>query len=195
MSLLVLSAARFEAEQSLEVLKKKYAVEYYEIGIGPIPAAKSDVHLQEICKGRDVLYLGSCGSFYPYEDLHLITVDKVYWMPACLRMGLSSVPEGLYSPYEFQISNSLEKKSVLTSATISLVDMIDEKQKFNLPPAQHLVENMELYACAPSLLKAKTLNIILGVTNQVGPQGHDQWLANFKKIAKMTAEFLERKDL
>lgn len=192
MTLLVVSAVFFEAEASLHVLKKKDpSLEYFELGIGPLHAAKSAAALKEKCRGKDVLYLGSCGSFYAFDKAHLITVDTVYWMPPCLRAGLSGAPEGLYPPYTFpEASLPLPKKSVLTSPTVSLTDHFDTDLETKLPSKEDLVENMELYACAEALLEAKSLHTILGVTNQVGPEGRKQWASNFRDIAFLTSEFL-----
>lgn len=193
MSLLVVSAVQFEAEASLEVLKH---AEYFEIGIGCLAAAKSEAALAERCRGRDVLYLGSCGSFYPFEKVHLITADKTFWMPPCLRTGIAGAPEHLYPPIEFPESKfDLPRKSVLTSPSVSLVSHIEPHVQSTLPPKDHLVENMELYACANALLQSRSLNVILGVTNEVGPEGRKQWAASFRKVATLTAEFVDRQHL
>jgi hypothetical protein len=194
-NLLVVSAIRFEAEASLEVLKKQYtSVDYFEIGVGPLAAAKSEARLGDLCTGRTVLYLGSCGSFYEFEKPTLVTVDKVYWMPPCVRTGIAEIPERFFpSPIEFpKPTLDLPQKSVLTTPSISLVSNFAPKISESLEPHSSLVENMELYACAEGLLKARSLHIILGVSNQVGPDGRRQWAQNFRDAAYRTAQFLEK---
>ena len=190
---LLFSAARFEAEPSLEVLKNKYgSVDYFEIGIGPLAAAKSEAHLQEVCAGRIVYFVGSCGAFYPFHELHLVTVDTVYWMPTCVRMGLGGFPESLFPKKSLSTKLDLPKKSVLTSVSVSLSCEISETVAKTLPPKDQLVENMELYACVDALAKAEEIHIILGVTNQVGNKGRLQWAENFQRVAELTAEFIRR---
>lgn len=195
MTLLVVAAARFEAEQSLAVLKTfDPSVEFFELGVGPLPAAKSEARLFERCRGKDVIYIGSCGSFYPFETLHLTTVDEVHWMPPCMRTGIASYPEQFWQkPYKCpEAILPLLKKSVLTTPSISLVDHFAPNIVSKLPPIHSLTENMELYTVMDALLQARSLHTILGVTNQVGPEGSKQWEKNFREIAKMTAEFLQQ---
>ena len=195
MTLLVVAAARFEAEQSLSVLKSvDPTVEFFELGVGPLPAAKAEAALLEKCRGKDVLYIGSCGSFYPFEGLHLTSADEVHWMPPCMRTGIASYPEE-FSMKPFQCPESpleLPRKSVLTTPSISLVDHFAPEVLSIIPHRNSLTENMELYCVMGALLQARSLHTILGVTNQVGPEGSRQWEANFREIAKMTAEFISR---
>ncbi len=193
MSLLVVSAFKPEAKPTLELLtKNKVPFEYFQLGVGPIHAAKSEALLKKAARGRTVLYVGSCGSFYSFKDLHLVSVDSVYWMPPCLRTGIAKIPLILHKPIYFPNSEiSLPKKAVLTSPSVSLVNAFAENVEKNLPSKELLVENMELYACAEALLEAKSLYVILGVTNEVGPSGSKDWEKNFKEIAHMTASFVE----
>ena len=89
-NILLISAARFEAKPSIEILRKnniKY--DYFEFGIGPIHAAKSAEKLKERAKGKNVIYLGSCGTFSDFREPYLATVDQVHWMPTAERMGLA----------------------------------------------------------------------------------------------------------
>ncbi len=193
MSLLVVSAVRFEAEPSLQILRDKgLAFTFFELGIGPLNAARSAVRLGELCRNRTVLFLGSCGSFYPFHAPHLLTVDTVWWLTPCVRAGIAGFPEHVHPPFSLpQTRLALPVKTVLTAASISLSSDFAPAVRAKLPDPEHLVENMELYACIEALLEAKTLDLILGVTNAVGSQSRAQWASHHRRVAQLTAEFLE----
>lgn len=191
MSLILVAAVQFEALPSLEVFRNlDLPVEFFELGIGPINAAKSAAKLANKCKDKNVLYIGSCGSFYPFQAPHLITVEKIFWMPPCVRTGIAGHLDGLHPPYSLKANLALPVRSVLTSPSISLIDEISTSIAANLPSRESLVENMELYACFSGLQQARSLRILLGVSNAIGPQGRIQWQTHFKTVAKMTAEFI-----
>ncbi len=192
MSLVVVSAVRFEAEATLELfVRLGIPHEYFSVGIGPLHTARSSVELRERCRGRDVLYLGSCGSFYTFAEPHLVTTQNVYWMPACLRTGIAGFPEHIYPKIVLPPTKlPLPQKDVLTSASVSLTSDFADDVRAKLGSAENLVENMELYACADALRESQSLSIILGVTNEVGPQGRSQWATHFKAVAQMSADYL-----
>ncbi|MBI2602370.1 MAG: hypothetical protein HYW48_04875 [Deltaproteobacteria bacterium] len=198
MSLLVVSAAHFEAQATLELLEKRNVpASFFLLGVGPIHAARAEQRLGEASKGKDVIYVGSCGSFYPFEDLHLVSIDRAYWVPPCYRTGISDNLDGLYPPIKFPPGIfSLPKfglpvKKLLCSPTISRVDHFDERIAKTLPSPDELVENMELYVCARALIdNARSVNVILAVTNRVGPEGRLQWKRNFANGAALTAQFV-----
>lgn len=192
MSLLVVSAVKFEALPSLESLRSLNThIDFFELGIGPINAAKSAAVLTEKAKNKNVLYLGSCGAFYPFEAPHLITVDKILWMPPCVRTGIAGHLDHLHPPYSTKVNLDLPICSVLTSPSISLTDEISPNLVAILPSRERLVENMELYACFGGLEYARSVQILLGVTNAIGPQGRIQWQTHFKTVAKLSAEFID----
>lgn len=193
MKILLVSAVRFEAQDILSACENLgREIEYFEVGIGPIHAAKREESLAREAKGKHVIYIGSCGGFYDFTSPHLVSVEKVLWMPPCLRTGLAQEPEGLHKPFEIpsEIKTfDLPQKTLLTSPTVSLKD--DILESLRLPPASELVENMELYSCVGGILSsAKKFDVVLGVTNQVGPNGRLQWRENFRKVAKMTSDFV-----
>ena len=191
-SIIVISAIPFEAQETCSVLREHLpCTEYALVGVGPIAAAKSEAVLAEKCKGKIALYIGSCGSFYEFEKPHLVTTQRVHWMPPCIRTGIASAPEHLYQPYDLSIPRlNLPIKTVLTSPSISLVNDFSPTLYQRLPPSSDLVENMELYSCGRGLTQALSLHIILGVTNGVGPEGRKQWAMNSRHVAKMTAEYV-----
>ena len=190
-SLLVISAVGFEAKPTLDMLEKNNIEhEYMEIGIGPINAAKSTTALKEKAKGKNVIYLGSAGSFGEFSAPYLVMVNKVYWMPTAERMGIAKYMEDLHKPISIPATGNfdLQAKTVLTSTSVSL----DASISLDLPEQSKLIENMEAYSVAAELNEvAESVDIIFGITNGVGPEGSKEWVKNFKKISAMTAEYLE----
>lgn len=190
-SLLVISAVGFEAKPTLDMLEKNNIEhEYMEIGIGPINAAKSTTALKEKAKGKNVIYLGSAGSFGEFSAPYLVMVNKVYWMPTAERMGIAKYMEDLHKPISIPATGNfdLQAKTVLTSTSVSL----DASISLDLPEQSKLIENMEAYSVAAELNEvAESVDIIFGITNGVGPDGSKEWVKNFKKISAMTAEYLE----
>lgn len=194
---LLVSAVRFEAEAALSVLRQKDDEwDYFEVGIGPLNAAKSEAALAAVAVGKRVVFIGSCGSFYPFQRPHLVSIDTVFWMPPCVRTGLAQMPDGIHPPVALAPSGFplLPKKKLLTTPSISLRD--DILPNLDLPARDDLVENMELYACIGGMLaNAAKFDVIMGVTNQVGPLGREQWRANFKHVTQMTADFIANSKL
>ena len=56
MTLLVLAAAQFEAQKTLDLLRqRKISYDFFEIGIGPLNAAKNFYSLEKKCLGKKMV--------------------------------------------------------------------------------------------------------------------------------------------
>lgn len=191
MNLVIVSAAKFEALPLLcELNEKKISYTYFELGIGPLATAKSEEKLEALCHKNHVIFLGTCGSFAPFEKPYLIKASKTYWMPTGVRTGISDFNHEWYPPISFDNTkkNSLASKIILTSPEISLSKKIS-CESF-LEASDECFENMELYPVAKALNKAHHLDIILAVTNELGPTARKQWQNNFKESAKLTKDYV-----
>lgn len=190
--LLVISAVKFEAKPTLEMLDSNGVnYEYMEFGVGPINAAKSALKIKNGAKGKNVLYLGSVGTFGVFTDPHLVVIDKVWWMPTAERMGLAKCMEDMNTPVDIPLTGyfDLPVRQILTSSSVSFTADIS----VNLPQHDVLVENMEAYSIVGDLIEsAQSLDVIMGVSNAVCPEGSTQWAENFELVSNMTAKYLER---
>ena len=189
---LIVSAVQFEVEPLLRSLEKEgFASDYYALGIGPLQAAYKARELEKLCSNKKVLYIGTCGSFANFDKPYLIQAKKTLWMPTGVRTGSSHALEKWNPPVSLKTNTALDlaEKTILTSPELSLTDSICDKVLKDYP-REVLCENMELYAVAEALKSAKELNIILGVTNQVGPEGHEQWKTYFKEVSELTKNFV-----
>lgn len=193
MSLLVIAAVKFEALPLLEELyKRNFSFDFFPVGIAPLNAAKSSEKLAETCQGRDVLYIGSCGSFAPFKKPYLVRATSTYWMPAGIRSGISDIEASWYPKITFpqgKLGGKLPEATILTSPEISLTKTI-KRECLKEEKIENLFENMELYPVAEALKQSRSLDIILGVTNEICQDSRKQWKENFKEVALLTKEFI-----
>ncbi len=191
MQWLIVSAAPFEAKPTLDLmLSKGVDVAYESCGVGALEAARRSPALRQAAKGRNVLFLGTCGSFYaPNKICELVTAASVAWLPTCVRHDLayqvqgSDLPISLPPPFA---KIQLPRRAVVCSPAIS----VSSRLPLSFDPP-NTVENLELYSCAEALLvDAESFSVILAVTNEIGPGAHSQWKANFQLAAQSTANYL-----
>lgn len=194
MSILIISAVKFEAQPTIDKLTKhSVQVDFIECGIGPLNASRSVAKLKSAAKGKQVFYLGSAGTFGDFPSPFLCTTDEIHWMPTGERMGHAKFMETLHPPHSLKLPNPLNLPvvSILSSTSVSFSGEIALP---HLPAPEKLVENMEAYCIARDLYEAAdSLEIVMGITNQVGPQGSVQWSENFKSVAEMTANYMEKR--
>ncbi len=193
---LLVSAAPFEAEPTLAACKKAgLDVSYASCGIGPLHAAKAEHNLKELAAGREVIFIGTCGSFLPGQGLQLVHATKTIWFTPCLQAGIAWAIDGLYPVIDLppppKSAPPLPKKIIATSSTISRERAYLRNTETLLPfPEKDLVENCELYACAEGLKAARSLLVVMAITNEIGPNARSQWKNNFGPAAELTAEYV-----
>jgi hypothetical protein len=191
-SLIIVSAAPFEAEATIKVCQGLGVhTTYLSCGIGPLKAAKAEQMIKEQVSGKTVLFLGSCGSFTAFKEIHLVQAYKTIWFTPCLQAGISWAIDGLYPPMDVPSSLDLPKKVIATSSTISKEKAYLRNTETLLPdPEKDLVENCELYSCIEGLKAAAKLSVIMAVTNEIGPDARKQWRDNFRPAAELTAAYV-----
>jgi hypothetical protein len=188
---ILIAAAKFEIDPLANSLQQLgHAPEAKLTGIGALAAAKKVKALGEACRGRHVFFVGTCGTFGPFQKVHLIRAADVVWLPTAERLGFSytvkdsAPPITLPEPPAF--ARSLPAKRVICSPAISLVAKLDPTTT-----PDSAVENLELYSCIGEIAaQAARVAVILAVTNAVGPDSHSQWRQNFAAAAGLTAEFI-----
>lgn len=191
MNPVIIAAAKFEIEPLVAELKQHgHSPEFGLVGIGAINAAKNARVTADFCRNRDVIFVGTCGSFVPFDGVKLIRATKVFWSPTGERVGLAYTVRDTAPPISLPDppiwATQLDTRQVLCSPTISLTNHLSP----NLP-AEALVENLELYSCISDIAEVcATLAVILAITNQVGPDSHAQWRQYFSIAASRTAEFI-----
>lgn len=196
---LVLAAGEFEAASSLAVLRSLGVPHrFVELGVGPLIASRRAATLAEdLDLSTHVLYIGTCGVFAPFREVFLVSGYELSFSTVGHRLGLEWVPNGLYPSVSLSLPVSspldlgaLPCKKVLTSSGVSLSSELGRPEPVSLVDPDQYVENMELYALAPELKRHPSCHIILGVTNQVGPEGSQQWRQNHAKADLLTAKYI-----
>lgn len=183
----LLSAAKFEAEPTIKILEQSgIGFDYVEIGIGAVNAAKTSSRLE--LKGRSVIFVGSCGAFGTFPELTVVSVKRCLWSPYAVRAGDAELIEGVEPEILFENLSPYAKTLKLYTAICSSAITTQDKHH---PKEELSCENLELYSVARELSQAKSLSIFLGITNQVCMQGRQQWRENFNKIAVKTSENIE----
>ncbi|MEN9834889.1 MAG: hypothetical protein RL011_1082 [Pseudomonadota bacterium] len=191
MELVVIAAAKFELDPLVSALQEKGINPTTKlVGIGALNAAKRARLVADACRGRHVVFVGTCGTFGSFSKMHLIRATEVLWLPTCERMRLSYTVKDTAPPIVLPppptYCGSLPERRVICSPGISLVSKLPDS--FN--PDQ-CVENLELYSCISEIIgQAASLAVVLAVTNAVGPDSHTQWRQHFAGAAGATAEFL-----
>ena len=191
MNLVVIAAASFELDPLVHSLQQRgLTPDHLMTGVGAVKAAQNSLSLAKKCRGKDVIFVGSCGSFTPFEQVQLVRASSVIWSPTGERMGLAYGVAGTNPPVELPPPpawvQSLPERVVACGPSISLVSRPPEGYG-----ADRVVENLELYSCAGAISRqAKSFCAILGITNQVGSEAHSQWKQHFTSAAGKTAEFI-----
>lgn len=199
LELLVISATAEEAAPTLAVLAKHgLTFAAHVCGIGPLAAAKASLSLKTAAQGKRVLYLGSAGCFQAFAEPYLVSVGRVWWLPTGERMGYAKHMPALYPPLDLAPSEWLDLPlcQLLTATSVSLnaafAGNLADSDPGLFAGKTPFIENMEAYAILSELLPvASRLEVVMGITNAVGPEGSEQWLKNWKKVAHLTAEYVE----
>lgn len=194
MNPILIAAAKFELDPLTNSLQQRgHTPETKIAGIGALNAAKRAKALGEACRGRDVIFVGTCGGFAPFQKVTLVRAHEVLWAPTCERLGLSytvkdtAPPIALPDPPAF--ARNLPAKKVLCTPAISLVGKLPDGIA-----ADSVVENLELYSCIGEIAQtAQSLAVILAITNAVGADSHAEWRQNFTAAAGLTAEYISSK--
>lgn len=189
----ILAAAPFEISPLLEELsKQKIPYNIYSCGIGPLNAAQNLSHLRQEIKGKDVIYVGTCGVFSQFNGVELLSFSETIWSPISERVGLGATIEGLHPPISIPNRTpwlDLADSLVLTSEAISSTSALSASY-WERWGNKRIVENLEAYLCAQLAKDCKSFTPILAVTNQVGWEGRQQWRQNYQIAAQKTAEYV-----
>lgn len=193
MNPILIAAAKFELDPLSGALQERgHTPEVKLVGIGAINAAKKAKLLGEACRGRHVIFVGTCGSFAPFTRPYLVRAQDVLWSPTSDRVAMSYTVKDSAPPIALPepppLARSLPARKVLCSPSVSLVSRLPDGLS-----ADSAVENLELYSCIGEIAAgAASLAVILAVTNAVGADSHSQWRQHFAAAAGLTAEFIAK---
>jgi len=197
--MLVAAAAPFEVGSLPSFFAGVPSVNFFFFGIGSLEAARQSHMLREAARGKDVLFLGTCGSWAALSPVSLLTVDRVVWLPLCERLDLSWSLEGLEAPLFLPNTfEGLPSYTLLAAPTIAKIREVGSmaRDRYELGEAEKWVENLELYTCVKAVLPvAKRVRILLACTNRVGLEGRKEWRENFHQAARAIEAYVRNQVL
>lgn len=191
MSISVIAAADFEYRPLLAHTKKLgIPVDFFSFGIGALDAAANARQLATALAGKDVIYLGTCGTFAGFKEVELVTSHEVRWSCLGERLGkaykIQHTMPAVAIKNQLTWSEPLASKITLSAASISLDATLNPKDH-----SGDFVENVELYSIATYLnAGVASLTPILGLTNAIGLEAHEQWKKNYEAAADLAARFV-----
>ncbi len=166
------------------------------VGVGWMAAGQGlERLLTSLPETREVWFVGTAGA-YPYSGVEVgqsCLVKEVKLLDGACEMGLARYPSLMKdqvchaSPPQWGLPQVSVACLLGLTLDVELARRIEERQNC-------LLENMELFSLAQAC-KNKNIswNACLGVTNEVGPQGHDQWKRNREEIEKQNGLILLKK--
>jgi hypothetical protein len=192
MNPVLIAAAKFELDPLCSTLQERgHTPETRLTGVGALNAAKKALKFGELCRGREVIFVGTCGIFGTFsQKVSLVRAKEVIWLPTCERVKMSYTVKDTAPPIRLPDAPpwaaSLPERKVICTPGISLIGTLPDY--VGPEPA---VENLELYSCIGEIAaNAKSLAVVLAITNAVGEDSHAQWRQHFAEAAGMTAEFI-----
>lgn len=197
---LLLSAAKFEIEPFIQFLKSfgHHIPDIASVGVGVIDAAASSKELTDRAKGKDVVFVGTCGVFGTFDQPAAYRVNQVLWLPCSDRLGFSYSISGLYPKIELLEKSTgalshLPAAAALCGPSISLVGDENGFVKDLLPPGYLGLENIELYPVAKTVLEVcRSFDVLLVTTNTIGSSAHSEWKRSFQDAAVLTQKILHQ---
>lgn len=156
-------------------------------GIGALQAAVSTTRLLNEHRPARVLFLGTCGAYD--ERLGLgsrIAVSEAIATSASELRGAAFRPQAERSRWATSWPLPLPGHAVAVPPAITR-DLEEAQLLAALAPAEHLELTGVLAACHA----AKTpVAAALVVANRVGPDAHEEWLANHARVSRELVEAL-----
>ncbi len=162
------------------------------LGIGYLDAA---LNLERIIKKNDlkqIIFLGTAGSFNKNHD-EIVEVESTELLNIGSNLDISyPAKHGRYEVYKTEKKLSdLKTCHCLTTAEITkdsaFAELISKKYDDEI-----LLENLELYGLAKVASEAGIpWNALLGVTNSIGENAHEEWKVNHERVSKNLCDYFK----
>lgn len=208
--ILVVSAIPSELEKIIELsgavecsdengmfVSKEFNLLLTAIGIGYLNAALA---LQELLiRRKDICQVIFCGTAGVYPDFEIdipmgasVCAKGTALFDGASELGASQYP--LFLKEESYLCEPLVSDDhlpvVQVATLLGITGAVKLARKISNEGACH-VENMELFGVAKVCFQTKLrCSAMLGITNVVGIQGHQQWKDNHNRVEQMNAENL-----
>lgn len=165
------------------------------LGVGLVSAAAS---LGQVLAGQAVtriLFTGTCGAL-SLDELPIgaiVRARTVHLGDLGILSGDSFLPEVM--PRQVTPARFLESAKGAVDfdvfCPLSITQTENGARLLQRKFPQGVVENLECFAVAQLATEQKIpCEIILGVSNQIGPNGHREWLKNHREVSRATQEWI-----
>jgi hypothetical protein len=163
----------------IDLIKSQFPSNTLITGVGLVDSTISLTERILTKKPNLIIQIGSCGNLYGCNVGTIIRSKKLHLFETGILDHKIHIPERMAMEISFSYQNSIFEKClpaiVYTTLGVSLV----QPNGFSEPS----VETMESYGLARVANKFSIPFVsILGVTNQVGPDGSLEWKKNWKEI-------------
>ncbi len=148
------------------------------VGVGPLRAAASAARQFALQSPKAVVLVGTAGAYAGGPEIgSVIASGDLGWAHGVDALGAGYVPVPpniIPSHADLQVLFNLPVSDVLTIGAITTDPALQQ-----IHAARWAVEHMEAYGVALAAADAGVpFCAVLGITNRVGPQSHEQWKAN-----------------
>lgn len=170
-------------------------VQVATLGVGLVSAALALGQVLARQAMTHILFTGTCGAL-SLNELPIGTIVRastVHLGDLSLLAGDSFLPEIMLkqaTPARFlKSAKGVVDAEVFCPLSITQTENGAGLLRKKFP--QGVVENLECFAVAQIAAAQKIpCEIIFGVSNQIGPNGHREWLANHQAVSRATQEWI-----
>ncbi len=155
------------------------------LGIGFLNSALNLEKLIQVQAITEIIFIGTAGS---YTDS--LEIGEIVTVSSSSALNLGAVLELAYVPtkqehFDLNIFEGFKSAQCFSSLEISRQEIIAEKLIAQNQSEKYLVENMELYGIAAVAKRHEIpLRALLGITNYINPNAHEDWKANNLEVSK-----------
>jgi purine-nucleoside phosphorylase len=161
------------------------------LGVGPLRAAAAAARLLALERPDGVLLVGTAGAYRGGPAIgSVVAAGTCGWRSGAATYGLGYVPLApptIAADVGIGVQLGLPQVPVLTVAAITT----SEALAMAFAAEGWAVEHLEAYAVALACADAGVpFGAILGITNEVGPSAHAQWIANRSRVERAVQDAL-----
>lgn len=192
MSLLICAAFSPEIQALHDQAEKDYMTA--TLGVGLISAASSIASLFERHTITRVLFTGTCGA--PLKTAlkigDIVRAKTIHTGDISVWSQDTFIPEIMptrVTPTRFLTpQNTLHESDVFCPLAITQSQIAAAILRVHFPTA---VENLECFAVAWNAVQRNIpFEAILGVSNLIGPDGHEEWKTNHAKVSQQVQQYI-----
>lgn len=167
------------------------------LGVGLVQAAATLSKILEREKVSHILFTGTCGALFshPMPIGTIVRAKTIHLGDWALLSGDSFLPEMI--PSQVRLTPFLKSGDGATECDVFCPLSITKTEKGakmlekNFPSG--IVENLEAFAVAQLAQERHVpCEIILGVSNQIGPMGHDEWYRHHSEVSQTTRAWITK---